>query len=170
MKCTAGENTPSEEALERVLVRELERAEETLATAESCTGGGIGARITEVPGASAVYAGGVVAYSNRIKVARLGVADETLEQYGAVSSQVAREMAEGCRRAFEVDLSLAVTGIAGPGGGLPGKPVGTVWIAISDAAGTTAREFRFSGDRGAVRERSVNKALEIAYRRLRSRL
>ena len=149
------------------LVAELALAGRTLATAESCTGGLVGSRITDVPGASSVYLGGIVSYSDRAKVARLGVAEHLLERYGAVSEPVVRAMAEGVRAAFEASIGVAVTGIAGPGGGTEAKPVGTVWLAVTDREGTESRRFDFPGSREMVRERSVHKALEMAYRRVR---
>jgi nicotinamide-nucleotide amidase len=149
------------------LVRELALAGRTLATAESCTGGLVGARITDVPGASSVYLGGIVSYSDRAKVARLGVAEDLLERHGAVSEPVARAMAEGVRAAFEASIGVAVTGIAGPGGGTEAKPVGMVWLAVTDREGTESRRFDFPGSREMVRERSAHKALEMAYRRVR---
>ncbi|MFN8176624.1 MAG: nicotinamide-nucleotide amidohydrolase family protein [bacterium] len=147
------------------LVRSFADRGATIATAESCTGGLLGARITDVPGSSSVYLGGIISYSNRVKVERLGVDPGLLEAYGAVSEPVARAMAEGARAAFGPSLAVADTGIAGPGGGTPQKPVGTVWIAVADDSGTEAVSFRFPGNREMVRERTVHKALELAYRR-----
>lgn len=147
------------------LVTRLAARGATIATAESCTGGLIGARITEVPGASVVYLGGVVAYDDRVKTAQLGVPEGLLAEHGAVSEPVARAMAAGARDRFGAALAVSVTGIAGPSGGTPEKPVGTVWIGVADAAGAEARAFLFRGPREMVRERTVNKALEIAYRR-----
>lgn len=137
----------------------------TLATAESCTGGLIGARITDVPGSSSVYLGGLVAYADRVKQDGLGVAAALLERHGAVSEPVVRGMARGARERFAAGLGVAVTGVAGPGGGTPDKPVGTVWIAVADSRGDEAAVFRFPGSREMVRERTVQKALEMAYRR-----
>ncbi len=148
------------------LVRLLAARGRTIATAESCTGGLLGARITDVPGSSSVYLGGIVAYSNRVKMERLGVPLDVLERHGAVSEPVAKSMAEGAIRELGSDLAVAVTGIAGPGGGTPAKPVGTVWIAAADASGEEALGFRVPGNREMVRERSVHKALELAYRRV----
>ena len=126
-----------DDTLESVLIGLLTRRQETLAVAESCTGGFLAHRLTNVPGSSAVFLGGVVAYSNRVKQDLLGVRAETLRQHGAVSEGVAREMAEGARRLLGADYALAVTGIAGPGGGTPDKPVGTAFIALSEEKDTT---------------------------------
>ena len=111
-----------------------------------------------------MYRGGIVSYSDQVKVERLGVAPSLLREHGAVSEPVARAMAEGARAAFGSSLAIAVTGIAGPGGGTPDKPVGTVWISVADGSGTEAQRFRFPGNREMVRERTVHKALELAYR------
>jgi nicotinamide-nucleotide amidase len=134
----AGEHIFGEgdDELEQVLVRWLTDRKQTLALAESCTGGFIANRITNVPGASAILLAGLVAYSNAAKQHFLGVRAETLAAHGAVSEAVAREMAEGARAKTGADFALAVTGIAGPGGGTPEKPVGTVFIALASAAGT----------------------------------
>jgi PncC family amidohydrolase len=131
----------------------------TCATAESCTGGGIGSAITSVPGSSEVYAGGVVSYSNAVKHNVLGVSQESLDRHGAVSSEVAGEMAEGARRLLKVDLAVSVTGIAGPGGGSAEKPVGLVWFGVSSARGTRTEKAIFAGDRVRVREQAVTHAL-----------
>ena len=131
----------------------------TCATAESCTGGGIGSAITSVPGSSEVYAGGVVSYSNAVKHNVLGVSQESLDRHGAVSSEVAGEMAEGVRRLLKVDLAVSVTGIAGPGGGSAEKPVGLVWFGVSSALGTRTEKAIFAGDRARVREQAVTHAL-----------
>jgi nicotinamide-nucleotide amidase len=163
-----GDDALPERSLAESLVRGLERVGATIATAESCTGGLLGARITDVPGASSVYLGGVVAYSNRAKTDQLGVPASLVQEQGAVSEPVARAMAEGCRRRFGATIAVSVTGIAGPTGGSAEKPVGTVCVGIDEGSGSSARTFRFSGTREQVRERSVNKALEIAYRRARA--
>lgn len=134
-----------------------------VATAESCTGGLLAKIITDLPGASAHYAGGVVAYANDVKVKHLGVDPESLEAHGAVSREVALEMAAGARRRFRADVAMAVTGIAGPEGGAPGKPVGTVWLAVALPGGTAqARVKHFAGDRATVRDASVAAVLEMA--------
>jgi PncC family amidohydrolase len=119
----------------------------TVSVAESCTGGLVGSRLTDVAGSSTYFLGGVVAYSNDAKVKLLGVRRETLAQYGAVSEQGAREMAEGVRRCFGTDIGLAVTGIAGPGGATKDKPVGLMWLALAAKESTQARSIRLAGDR-----------------------
>lgn len=136
-------------------------AGKTLATAESCTGGGIGAALTGVSGSSAVYKGGVISYCNEIKHALLGVDVELLETLGAVSAPVAREMAIGARKALATDVAVSVTGLAGPGGDEYGNPVGTVFIGYADAKTALAREYHFSGDREAVRQQAIVAALEL---------
>ena len=134
-------------------------AGKTLATAESCTGGGIGAALTGVSGSSAVYKGGIISYCNEIKHALLGVDVELLETLGAVSAPVAREMAIGARKALATDVAVSVTGLAGPGGDEYGNPVGTVFIGYADANKSYAKEYHFSGDREAVRQQAVQMAL-----------
>jgi nicotinamide-nucleotide amidase len=134
----------------------------TLATAESCTGGLVGARLTEVPGASDAYLGGVVAYANEVKARALGVPEDVLARHGAVSEEAARAMAAGVRSALGADVGIAVTGVAGPGGGTASKPVGLVHVAAEGPAGAAAREFRFPGDREEIRERAAGMALHEA--------
>jgi nicotinamide-nucleotide amidase len=119
----------------------------TVAVAESVTGGLIGSRLTDVPGSSEYFMGGVVAYSNDAKMKLLGVKRETLVRHGAVSEEAAREMAEGVRRSFGTDIGLAVSGIAGPGGATKDKPVGLMWLAISAKDVSRARSARLTGDR-----------------------
>ena len=133
----------------------------TLATAESCTGGMIGAYLTGVPGASAVYKGGVISYWSEIKESLLGVEHENLRQFGAVSATVAEDMAKGARKALESDVAVSVTGLAGPGGDDFGNPVGTVFIGYADAERTVVQEHHFSGDREAVRHQAAVAALEL---------
>lgn len=160
MGAKPGANTQPE-ALEVRLFRCLNRLKVTLATAESCTGGLIAHRITNVPGVSAWYAGGAVVYSNRLKVLLLGVSEESLSVHGAVSEAVAREMAEGARERLGVDVSVAVTGIAGPDGGTTEKPVGLVYFSVSGAAGTVAHREIFQGNRRQIKERTAEKALSM---------
>ena len=133
----------------------------TLATAESCTGGGIGSALTAVPGSSAVYKGGVISYCNEIKQRLLGVSAEVLARCGAVSAPVAEAMALGARTALQTDAAVSVTGLAGPGGDEFGNPVGTVFIGYSDQNGTFAKRFHFPGGRDAVREAAVEAALQL---------
>ena len=132
-----------------------------LALAESCTGGLLGARLTEEGGASRFLSAGLITYSNRAKVDLLGVAETLLAEHGAVSEPVARAMAEGARQRTGADAALAVTGIAGPDGGTAEKPVGTVWIAASLGERAVTRRFAFEGGRSAVREASVREALTL---------
>jgi len=131
----------------------------TCATAESCTGGGIGSAITAVPGSSAVFAGGVISYSNDVKRDVLGVSAADLERVGAVSSEVAAEMASGVRRLLNTDLAVSVTGIAGPDGGSDEKPVGLVWFGLASPNGVRTEKAIFRGDRALVREQAVTHAL-----------
>ena len=133
----------------------------TLATAESCTGGGIGAALTAVSGASAVYKGGIISYTNWVKHNLLNVDEKMLETLGAVSAPVAEAMARGARSALQADIAVSVTGLAGPGGDEYGNPVGTVFIGYSDENRTISREFHFSGDREAVRRQAVDAALAL---------
>ena len=132
-----------------------------LATAESLTGGGIGRAITSVSGASQVYVGGIISYTNEVKHRLLGVAQEDLDVFGAVSAPVAKAMAMGARSALEADVAVSVTGLAGPGGDEFGHPVGTVFIGYSDEKTSFAREYHFSGDREAVRSQTVDAALSL---------
>jgi nicotinamide-nucleotide amidase len=138
-------------------------AERRLVSAESCTGGWIGKVLTDVPGSSAWYLGGAISYSNTLKQALLGVLPSTLAQHGAVSEQTAREMAIGALETLGGHVAVAVTGIAGPEGGQPGKPVGTVWFAWAWHAGdeieTRVLMQSFAGDREAVRRQTVERAL-----------
>ena len=133
----------------------------TLATAESLTGGGIGAALTAVPGSSAVYRGGIISYTNEAKHHLLGVDRAALEQVGAVSAPVAEAMAQGARAALGADVAVSVTGLAGPGGDAFGNPVGTVFIGYADAHRVLSRQYRFSGDREAVRSQTIAAALGI---------
>ena len=150
--------------LAAVVLDQLRARKGRLVVAESCTGGLLGARITAVPGASRVFIGGVVAYDDVVKSGTLDVSPELLEQYGAVSEQVVRAMAEGVQRQFAVDAALAITGIAGPTGGTAVKPVGTVWLAARWGAHTRALKRIFPGDRGEIRARSAQAALDLLRR------
>ena len=168
LRARAGEQVYGEgdADLAAVVLRRAAAAGISLATAESCTGGLIGVRLTDIPGSSEVYLGGVVCYSNRLKTELLGVPSAVIEEHGAVSEAVVRAMAEGARHRLGADLAAAVTGIAGPGGGTPEKPVGTVWLALADAAGTVARSSMFTGSRREIRGRAAQAALWILRNRL----
>ena len=131
----------------------------TCATAESCTGGGVGSAITAVPGSSAVFAGGIISYANDVKERVLGVPAETLATVGAVSSETAAQMAKGARELLRVDLAVSLTGIAGPDGGSAEKPVGLVWFGLATPSGVRTEKAIFRGDRARVRAQAVTHAL-----------
>jgi nicotinamide-nucleotide amidase len=154
------------ETMESVVGNLLKKHKMTVSTAESCTGGRIAHLITSVPGSSEYFIGSVVAYSNRIKEAELGVRAESLEKYGAVSEAVVREMAEGIRKKFKTDFSIATSGIAGPDGGTDEKPVGTTWIAVATPEKTITQKFLFGEHRG----RNIHKAALAALNMLRMEL
>ena len=154
------EADPGLEGLAAEVIAAARAAGATVGTAESLTGGLIAGALTGVPGSSEVVRGGVVSYVNEVKHGLLGVPSQTLECEGAVSAQTARAMAEGARRDLGCDMAIAVTGIAGPGGAEPGKPVGTVWVGFADGAQTEAQLYEFSGDRAQVRAQTVCVALE----------
>ena len=154
-----------DDELEAVVVRRLTERKQSLALAESCTGGNLAHRLTNVPGASAVFAGGVVSYANDAKTKLLGVRAETLREHGAVSEAVAREMAAGARAAFGSDFALALTGIAGPGGGTPEKPVGTVYLALAGATGVIVEQRLNPWDRLTFKDVAATQALELLRRR-----
>ena len=146
--------TPSFEVINRLQGK-------TLATAESCTGGGIGAALTAVPGSSAVYKGGVISYTNEIKHKVLGVSAELIDRYGPVSPWVAGEMVSGVRNLMQTDIAVSVTGLAGPGGDDFGNPVGTVYIGYEDRTRAVVRHYCFEGDRDSVRQQTVDAALTM---------
>lgn len=151
-------------ALEEALVRDLRARRQRLATAESCTGGLVARLVARVPGASDVFVEGFVTYSNQAKTRRLAVPAALIEAHGAVSAEVARAMAEGARRGALVDLAVSCTGIAGPGGATPGKPVGLVWFGIATAAGGGATSVVFVGDRETIQLRAARTALDLVRR------
>jgi PncC family amidohydrolase len=150
-----------EQLQERCLGRGL-----TVVTAESCTGGYIAKSITDVAGSSGYFRGGVISYSNEVKMRLLGVPADQLAAHGAVSAQVARSMAVGVLAATGADLAVAVTGISGPGGGSRAKPVGLTYVAVADATGVDVRRFLWQGDRVANREATVRAALELLLERV----
>lgn len=133
----------------------------TLVSAESCTGGGIGAALTAVPGSSEVYKGGIISYTNWVKANVLHVPQALLDTVGAVSAPVAEAMAKGAREVLQADVAVSVTGLAGPGGDEYGNPVGTVFLGYSDEKETVFREFHFRGDRDAVRSQALEEALKL---------
>jgi nicotinamide-nucleotide amidase len=137
-----------------------------IALAESCTGGLLGARLTAIPGSSDVLVGGVIAYANDVKVRELGVTQRVLDEHGAVSEPVVRQMASGVRAKFGVDVGLSISGVAGPGGGTPDKPVGLVWISAAIGDRVDAKSFQSVGDRGEVRHRGAQAVMELARRML----
>ncbi|MEW6566582.1 MAG: CinA family protein [Chloroflexota bacterium] len=153
-----------EEGLEVRVGRLLRQQGWTLALGESCTGGLVGHRITNVPGSSDYFLGGVVAYAYEAKERLLHVRHETLCRHGAVSRETVLEMAKGARVVLGADVGLAITGIAGPGGGLPEKPVGLMWIAVSTRRAEVAESHIFSGDRLSVKEQSSDAALALLAR------
>jgi nicotinamide-nucleotide amidase len=155
------------ETLEEVVGQSLKMRGYTLATAESCTGGLLAGRITDVPGSSEYFLEGVVSYSNEAKIDLLGVPKKLIATHGAVSEQVAGAMAAGIRKRAGSTFGVGVTGVAGPGGGSPEKPVGLVYIALADGSQITTRKFIFPGDRQFIRTLSVNAALDMVRRRIK---
>lgn len=155
------------QTLEEAVGERLVERGQTLALAESCTGGLVGHRITNVPGSSRYFLRGYVVYSNAAKVSDLSVKESTLAQYGAVSPQTAQEMAEGARRAAGSDFGLAITGIAGPDGGTTEKPVGLVYIALAHRGDTIVEKHFFAGERAQIKERSAQAALTLLWKNLR---
>lgn len=156
-----------EHPLELVLGQLLRARGLKLATAESCTGGLIADRITDVPGSSEYFLGGFVSYAYEAKVASLGVSWDTLHKFGAVSRETVLEMARGARTALGADIGLSVSGIAGPGGGLPEKPVGTTWIGLVTPEGESAEVFYWKGDRRENKEQSAEAALMMLIKYLK---
>jgi nicotinamide-nucleotide amidase len=159
-------STEESETLESVVVKLLKKHNLTVATAESCTGGLLTGRLVNVPGVSGLLNEGIITYSNEAKMKYLGVKAETLRDYGAVSEQTAGEMAAGVATASGATTAIAITGIAGPEGGTPEKPVGLVYIACFINGETTVKEYRFKGNRGKIRELSVIYALDLLRRGL----
>lgn len=156
--------TTAGESLEEIVARELNLNSATIAAAESCTGGLVAERLTRVPGSSTFFVGGMVCYSNQLKAGWLDVPREILEAKGAVSAEVAAAMADSVRRSASATLGIAITGIAGPGGGSPEKPVGTVHIALANGAVTKERAFLFPGEREKVRWQASHMALDMIRR------
>ena len=157
-------NQQTNEPLEVVVGKLLTEKKQTLAIAESCTGGLMTHRLTNVPGSSAYIIASVIAYAYEAKVAVLGVAWDTLNKYGAVSAETVTEMARGARKTFSATIGLAITGIAGPGGGTPEKPVGLVYLALADAHTVIVENHVWRGNRLQNKEQSAEAALELLYR------
>jgi competence/damage-inducible protein CinA-like protein len=155
-----------ERPIEEHVLSLLRAQGQTLAVAESCSGGLVAARLTSVPGSSEVFLGGVVAYADEVKVRELGVPAELIERHGAVSAEVAEAMARGARERLRADVAVSVTGVAGPGGGTPEKPVGLVYLHAEGPSGGLGREFSFPGDRGSIRARATVGALHLVRRLL----
>lgn len=162
-----GSDQASLDRLAAAVLTELKSKGMTLAAAESCTGGLVSHTLTNIPGSSENFDSGFVTYSNDAKVRVLGVSEDTLEKFGAVSSQTVEEMAEGVRKVRGADLGLGISGIAGPGGGTPEKPVGLVFIAVSGPNGTKWREFGFDGNRTEIKNSSAKSVLELLNEYLR---
>jgi nicotinamide-nucleotide amidase len=156
--------------LEKAILDIMKAKGLTLSTAESCTGGYIAHLITQHPGCSSVYAGGAVAYSYELKESILGVKESTLTTYGAVSEQTVKEMAEGAVKHFNTDYAVSVSGIAGPDGGTPDKPVGSVWIAVASKTGVVAKLFTFGNKRLQNIERSGSAALTMILNQLKQEI
>lgn len=159
---------PEPGTLEELVGKRLRERGQTLAVAESCTGGLICHRLTNISGASDYFLGGVVSYSNQAKMDLLGVSPQTLKNRGAVSPETAQAMAEGARRVFKADFGLSVTGIAGPTGGTPEKPVGTVFLGLATPAGVSTRHHHFSGDREMIKTITAQTALDWLRRELQA--
>ncbi len=153
--------------IEQEIGRLLRKQHLTAATAESCTGGLVGDKLTDVPGSSGYFIGGVVAYANHTKMRQLGVTARTLRKWGAVSEQTVREMAAGVCQRFGVDVGIAVSGVAGPGGGSRAKPVGLVYVGCRVKARLEVERHLFSGNRRTVKEQAATAALRLCRRMLR---
>jgi nicotinamide-nucleotide amidase len=159
-------------SLQNALVLELTKRGMTLAVAESCTGGLIASRVTEIPGASKAFGYGFCTYANEAKAKLLGVKPETLEKFGAVSRETALEMARGAKNVSGADIAISVTGVAGPDGGTAEKPVGLVWVGVCTANAETAHELRLSrgyaGDRGIIRNMAAMNAMHYALKAIQN--
>ncbi|MGH9354945.1 MAG: competence/damage-inducible protein A [Terriglobia bacterium] len=169
IEITLGDNVFSThgESLEEVVGMYLVMRQQTLAVAESCTGGLLSERLTRIPGSSSFFLGGVVCYSNDLKSRLAGVPAALIEEHGAVSKPVAQALSEGIRRRTQASIGVGITGVAGPGGGTAEKPVGLVFVSLADSRGTSVREFRFPGNRERIRCWASQMALEMIRRRIR---
>ncbi len=147
--------------LEEELGEKLRDRKLTIAVAESCTGGLLGSKITDVPGSSEYFLGGVIAYQNEVKESLLHVPQDVIASHGAVSAQTVEAMASGCRELFKCDIAVSITGIAGPGGGSAEKPVGLVYVGLATASGMISRRFQWDGSRVQNKESSIRAAMEM---------
>ncbi|TYZ28336.1 nicotinamide-nucleotide amidohydrolase family protein [Selenomonas caprae] len=150
-------------SMEEVVGDLLASQHKTIACAESCTGGLLTSRLTDIPGSSAYVMGSVVCYTNKVKEQLAGVQPETIAAYTEVSAETAGEMAQGIRQRIGTDIGVGITGLAGPGGGSNGQPVGLVYIAVAGARGTTIREHHFRGDRKEIKQKSAETALQMIH-------
>ncbi|MGH7657639.1 MAG: nicotinamide-nucleotide amidohydrolase family protein, partial [Gemmatimonadales bacterium] len=164
----AGDTVFGEESddLAALVLDEARKRDLRIGVAESCTGGMLGARLTSIPGSSSVFAGGFIAYDNRVKAMELGIPEEVIELHGAVSEEVVLAMAAGTRRRLGVDIAISITGVAGPDGGTSKKPVGLVWFGLANTDGARAVRRNIFGDRNAIRERATDIALDLLRRML----
>ena len=153
--------TLEEEIGKRLIAKKM-----TVSTAESCTGGGVAARLTSVPGSSEYVKGGIIAYSNEVKINLLGVSPETLERVGAVSRETVEQMAQGAMKRLKTDCAVATSGIAGPGGGTPEKPVGTIWIAVAYKNEIQTRKLEGNYGRGENVQKAIENVLKLLLERL----
>lgn len=159
-----------DDTIESAVGRLLNKRKKTLAVAESCTGGGIGGKITAIAGSSNYFIGGVISYSDKVKEKMLGVPASIIKKHGAVSEECAKAMADGARARFGADYALAITGVAGPGGGTTQKPVGLVYVAIAAKGRVKVRQLNLAGSRKMIRERAANEALFFLHETLTGRL
>jgi len=155
----ATKSTSHKFSLLHQIAKMLNKKNQTLGVCESCTGGMLGSIITAIPGSSKYFLGGIIAYSNKVKQKIVGIKEETVKQYGAVSAETAYEMVKGIIRKFKSDFGMAITGIAGPSGGTKKKPVGLVFIALADKKRTIVLRYLFKGSREAIRKKACRKAL-----------
>ncbi len=161
MPIEQGEITAVQDSLEERVGKALKERKLTLSVAESCTGGLMASCITDIPGSSQYFRGGVIAYQNDVKENILGVPHEIIAEHGVISEETVRAMATGCKRLFASDIAVAITGLAGPGGGSTETPVGVVYIAIADGTGVAARRFQWSGDRIQNKRSAVHAAITL---------
>ena len=147
--------------IEKFIARRLTATHATISLAESCTGGRLSDRLTNIPGSSAFFIGGVIAYSNMLKIQLLGVSPALIKHHGAVSAEVASQMSRGIRKLLKTSYGIAITGIAGPSGGSASKPVGLAYIAISSPQETVCRKYRFTGTRSRIKNQAATRALYL---------